>query len=162
TRARPRWSRSSSVPVALKFRHRIGLLVVLVATALVTVTAVALVLGRRGEQQLAGIETLYVPLIELDRDLKNQFAEIPRALETATTPDRSRLTAAFATARASQRDSIWIDFAVATSALVLIGLLSWRIIRDTVHALRSVADGVERLARGDFTHEIAVTTHDEL
>ncbi|HEY6172933.1 MAG TPA: response regulator [Kofleriaceae bacterium] len=236
--------------VALKFRHRIGLLVVLVATALVTVTAVALVLGSRGEQQLAGIETLYVPLIELDRDLKTRFADIPRALEdavtaaedsrladadklyadviarvragrrsitanghdplgleieiagyytearevaaalvggatpgqlglkitvmrhraqavgtlldAATTPDRQRLAAAFTTARAAQRDAIWIDFVVATSALVLIGLLSWRIIRDTVHALRAVGIGVERLARGEFGHEIAVTTRDEL
>jgi signal transduction histidine kinase len=238
------------VPVALKFRHRIGLLVVLVATALVTVTAVALVLGSRGEQQLAGIETLYVPLIELDRDLKTKFADIPRLLEnavaaaedsrlrdadqlyadviarvragqhsilanghdpmaleteiagyyseareiaaalvagtppgqlgvkigvmrhraqavsklldTATTPDRHRLAAAFATARAAQRDAIWIDFVVAACALVLIGLLSWRIIRDTVRALRAVGVGVERLARGEFAHEIAVTTHDEL
>ena len=69
--------------VALKFRHRIGLLVVLAAAALVTVTAVALVLGRHGERQLAGIETRYVPLVELDRDLKTQFAQITHALENA-------------------------------------------------------------------------------
>jgi methyl-accepting chemotaxis protein len=236
--------------VALKFRHRIGLVVVAAAIALVTVTAVALVLGRLGEQQIAGIETRYVPLIELDRDLKTQFAEIPRLLENAvdaaedsrlheadllyakltarlragaqaiadngsdpaalevelaqyyvgareiaaalvggvsagqladkvaemrrqaaavaamldgaTTPDRRRLAAAFATARASQRDAIWIDLLVATCALLVIGALSWRIIRDTVRALRSVAVGVERLARGDFGHEIPVTTRDEL
>jgi signal transduction histidine kinase len=236
--------------VALKFRHRIGLVVVAAAVALVTVTAVALVLGRLGEQQIAGIETRYVPLIELDRDLKTQFAEIPRLLENAvsaaedsqlhdadqlyakliarlragaraiaengsdpavleselsryyngaravaaalvagtspgqlvdeidamrrkslaaaamldgaTSPDRRRLAAAFATARASQRDAIWIDLAVAICALVVIGLLSWRIIRDTVQALRSVSVGVERLARGEFGDEIAVTTRDEL
>jgi len=238
------------VAVALKFRHRVGLLVILAATALITVTAVAAVLGTRGERQLAGIETLYVPLIELDRDLKTQFAEIPRALEDAataaddarlgdadqqyatvvqrlragrreitdnggdpaaleaelaayyatardiaaalvkgvpageidakidamrraqvsvvarldlaTTPDRRRLASAFATARASQRDAIWIDIVVASSALVLISLLSWRIIRDTVRALHAVAAGVARLARGEFAHEIEVTTHDEL
>ena len=236
--------------VALKFRHRVGLLVVLATTALVTVTAVALVLGTRGEQQLAGIETRYVPLIELDRDLKAQFAEIPRALEdaaaaaddsrlrdadqvhaamvqrlhegrpailqnggdpaaleaelaryyararevaaalvagtqagqlgarieqmrraqetvrakldAATTPDRRRIAAAFAAARASQRDAIWIDIAVASSALLVLAVLSWRLIRDTVRALNAVAGGVERLARGDFAHEIPVTTRDEL
>ncbi|HEY0988693.1 MAG TPA: hypothetical protein VGD80_16620, partial [Kofleriaceae bacterium] len=67
----------------LKFRHRIGLIVVLAAAALVAVTAVTLVLGRRGALQLAGIETRYVPLVELDRDLKTLFAQIPRALEDA-------------------------------------------------------------------------------
>ena len=76
----------------LKFRHRIGLLVFLAATGLVTVTAVTLVLGRRSEQQLSGIETRYVPLLELDRDLKTMFAEITRALEdAATSADASRL-----------------------------------------------------------------------
>jgi signal transduction histidine kinase/HAMP domain-containing protein len=76
----------------LGFRHRIGLLVVLAAAGLVTVTAVALILGRRSEQQLSGIETRYVPLIELDRDLKMTFAQIPRALQdAAAAADESRL-----------------------------------------------------------------------
>jgi signal transduction histidine kinase len=238
------------VLVPLKFRHRIGFLVVLAAAGLVTVTAVTLVLGQRGEHQLAGIETRYVPLIELDRDLKTLFAQIPHALEDAataadearlrdadalyaamivrlstgrhalldnggdpaaldarlrayysaaravaaaivagrptaqiggeieamrrahqtfatdldvsTTPDRRRLTDAFAAARASQREAIWIDVVVATSALVLIMLLSRRIIRSTVSSLQAVTRGVERLARGDFGSEIDVTTRDEL
>jgi len=238
------------VAVQLKFRHRVGLLVALAATALATVTALALMFGAQGERQLAGIETRYVPLIELDRDLKAQFAELPRALEDAATaaedsrlhdadrvyaamverirvgrqaiienggdpqalerdlaayyasarevaaalaagapagplvpeidrmrrtheavrakldlataPDRRRLAAAFATARASQRDAIWTDILVGSGALVLIGLLSWRFIRRTVYALQAVAIGVERLARGDFGHEIPVTTRDEL
>ena len=67
----------------LKFRHRIGILVALAAAALIAVTAVTLVLGSRVAQQLAGIETRYVPLVELDRDLKTLFAEVPRELETA-------------------------------------------------------------------------------
>ncbi len=234
----------------LKFRHRIGFLVIIAAVGLVTVAAVTLVLGQRSEQQLAGIETRYVPLIELDRDLKTLFAQIPHALEeaatageearlrdadalyaavaerlrsgrhaiagnggepaalegelrayydeargvsaalvagtsaaqigveietmrqaqqrfassldAATTPDRRRLAAAFATARASQRNAIWIDIVVASSALVLIMLLSRRIIRDTVRSLRAVTRGVERLARGELAHEIDVTTQDEL
>ncbi|HZJ68137.1 MAG TPA: ATP-binding protein [Kofleriaceae bacterium] len=234
----------------LKFRHRIGLIVVLAAAALVAVTAVTLVLGRRGALQLAGIETRYVPLVELDRDLKTLFAQIPRALEDAaaaaedstlrdadalydklvarlragvsvmldnganpvaleaelreyyanarqvaaalvagdpapslaakidamtrarqaltahleqaTTPDRRRLAAAFAAARASQRNALWLDIAVACAALLLIGVLSRRLIRYTVSTLRAVSIGVERLARGDGTHEIEVTSDDEL
>ena len=234
----------------LKFRHRIGLIVVLAAAALVAVTAVTLVLGRRGALQLAGIETRYVPLVELDRDLKTLFAQIPRALEDAaaaaedstlrdadalydkliarlragvsvmldnganpvafetelreyyanarqvaaalvagapapsladkidamtrarqaltahleqaTTPDRRQLAAAFAAARASQRNALWLDIAVACGALLLIGVLSRRLIRYTVSTLRAVSIGVERLARGDVTHEIEVTSDDEL
>jgi signal transduction histidine kinase len=238
------------VLVPVKFRHRIGFLVILAAAGLVTVAAVTLVLGKRAEQQLAGIETRYVPLIELDRDLKTLFAQIPHALEeaatagedarlhdadalhtavaerlrtghrtiadnggdpvalegelrayygearhiaaalvagtnpaqleaeietmrraqqrfashldAATAPDRRRLAAAFATARASQRNAIWIDFVVASSALVLIVLLSRQIIRDTVRSLHAVTRGVERLARGQLAQEIDVTTQDEL
>jgi len=69
--------------VAISFRYRVGLLVVLAAIALLTVTAVALVLGSRSERDLSGIETRYVPLIELDRDLKTTFAQIPHALADA-------------------------------------------------------------------------------
>ncbi|MDB4959077.1 MAG: hybrid sensor histidine kinase/response regulator [Myxococcales bacterium] len=235
---------------SFKFRHRIGLLVLLAATGLVTVTAVTLVLGRRGEQQLSGIETRYVPLIELDRDLKSIIARLTRALEdaaaaadetklseaddldrdfvarlrtgadsiidnggdpvaleaqlgvyyaiarevsaaivggtsmaelgtridkmraaqatftaqldTTTSPDRRRLAAAFATARESQRDALWIEIVVASSALSLMSLLSWGIIRRTVKHLRSVSVGVERLAAGDFGHEIDVGSRDEI
>ena len=76
----------------LRFRHRIGLLVVIAAAALVTVTAVTLVLGQRSRRELAGIETRYVPLIELDRDLKKMFSEVKRALEDAAgAADEGRL-----------------------------------------------------------------------
>jgi signal transduction histidine kinase len=234
----------------LKFRHRIGILVVLAAAALIAVTAVTLVLGSHVAQQLAGIETRYVPLVELDRDLKTLFTAVPRALEDAagaaeesglraadehyetllhsvragwpviignggnplaleaelrayysnaravaaaliagtqaselaarievmasaqkalsnhldqaTTPDRRRLASAFTSARSSQRQALWLDIAVACAALVLIGLLSWRLIRYTVTTLRAVTVGVERLARGDAAHEIEVTSRDEL
>ena len=71
------------MPRRIPFRYRIGLLVSLAAIALLTVTAVGLVLGSRGAADLSGIETRYVPLIELDRDLKTTFAQIPRALEDA-------------------------------------------------------------------------------
>jgi signal transduction histidine kinase len=234
----------------LKFRHRIGILVALAAAALIAVTAVTLVLGSQVAQQLAGIETRYVPLVELDRDLKTLFAEIPRELESAagaaedsglraadakydrlllrlragwaviagnggdpaaleaelltyygnaravaaaliagtpasqlataietmtstqkavtthldlaTTPDRRRLASAFTTARSSQRQALWLDIALACGALVLIGLLSWRLICYTVTTLRAVTVGVKRLARGDAAHEIEVTARDEL
>ena len=233
-----------------KFRHRIGILVALAAVALVAVTAVTLVLGSRVGAQLAGIETRYVPLVELDRDLKTLFNDLPRALtdaagaaedsalgkadevfdklvdrlragwavivgngdnpaalelelrayysdargvaaaliagtpaseltakiddmnrarqtltdhlDLATKPDRSRLAAAFASARSSQRQALWLDIAVALCALLLIGVLSWRLIRRTVTTLRAVTLGVERLARGDAAHEIEVMSRDEL
>jgi CheY-like chemotaxis protein/antitoxin (DNA-binding transcriptional repressor) of toxin-antitoxin stability system len=233
----------------LKFRHRIGLLLLLAALGLVTVTAVTLVLGSRGQQQLTGIETRYVPLIELDRDLEASFARVPRALEdaasaaeesglhdadaladelirridaghativanggdpralvaafrryfdtaravsaaivagtpgdeltariaamrrdqqafeaaldTATSPDRRRIAAAFATARESQTTSLWIDIAVACCVLALMSLLSWRLIRRTVRSLHAVSAGVERLARGDFGQEIDASSGDE-
>jgi signal transduction histidine kinase len=59
------------------------LLVLLAAIALLTVTAVSLVLGNRSATNLSGIETRYVPLIELDRDLKTTFAQMTRTLEDA-------------------------------------------------------------------------------
>jgi signal transduction histidine kinase len=67
----------------LRVGHRIGVLVVLAGVALVTVTVVTIVLGRRSERELSSIETRYVPLIELDRDLKAMFAQIARTLEDA-------------------------------------------------------------------------------
>jgi len=238
------------VPARLKFRHRIGLLVLLAAIALVSVTIVTLVLGRRSEQQLTGIETRYVPLIELDRDLKQLAAEVTKALEdaagaaeeskleeadrlaaaflqrltegrstiagngadpdalataftiyygaardvsaslvagaptaqlapkieamrehqravavrldTAASPDRTRLAAAFATARDSQNESLQIDILVACSALVLMALVSWQLIRRTVRSLQAVSEGVERLARGEFNRAIDVPSGDEI
>jgi signal transduction histidine kinase len=67
----------------LRFRHRIGLLVSLAGLALATVAIVTFVLGRQNQQQLEGIEGRYVPLIELNRDIKTVFAKIPHALEDA-------------------------------------------------------------------------------
>jgi signal transduction histidine kinase len=67
----------------LKIRHRIGLLVSLAAFGLVIVTSVTLVFGRRSERALVGIETRYVPLIELDRDLKRVAADLMKAIEDA-------------------------------------------------------------------------------
>ncbi len=239
-----------SVLRRLRFRYRIGLLVLLATAALITVTVVTLVLGQRSERELIGIETLYVPLIELDRDLKTAFLEITHALEdaaaaadegrlddaerldqqfllrlagsrdtlarnggdpvalerdyrayftsartvsaaimagttpdrltseietmtqtretfaarleAATTPDRKRLAAAFETARRSQQQALRIEIAVAVAAILAMGLLSWWITRRTVRSLHAVANGVERLARGDFEHEIRVATEDEI
>jgi signal transduction histidine kinase/CheY-like chemotaxis protein len=234
----------------LRFRDRIALLVVIAALGLVAVTAVTLVLGRRSELQLSGIETRYVPLLELDRDLEALFTQITRALEdaasaadetrlddadrliaeltarldagrvtighnggdagalvielaayykaarpisaalmdgrdpselaheietmraaqqlfashldTATSPDKRRLEAAFASARASQREALWTDIAVATAVLALMALMSWRIIRRLVGSLQAVSDGVERLAAGEFGQEIEIVTKDEI
>ncbi len=76
----------------LRFRYRIGLLVLIGAAALITVTVVALVLGHRARDELVGIETRYVPLIELDRDLKTTFSDVTRALEdAASAADEGRL-----------------------------------------------------------------------
>lgn len=234
----------------LKFRHRIGLLVALAAVALTSVTIVTLVLGRHAEQQMHGIETQYVPLLEVDRDLKRLAADVQKAiedaagaaeeaklvdaarlhdeflrrieagkqaiegnganvatvvaafetyyktahdlsvamihgtppaqlaaqieamrqqhtaflatLETATAPDRTRLSAAFAAARSSQRDSLMIDIVLAACVLLVMGVVSWQLIRRTVRSLQAVSDGVERLARGEFGTEIEVPPGDEI
>jgi len=234
----------------LKFGHRIALLVSLAAIALIVLTIVTLVLGRRGEQQLVGIETRYVPLIELDRDLNRVVAEVMKAMEDAvgaaeeaplvdaarlrgeflrriaagrdaitdngaspdalvaafeayyraartlseavvrgaplasltaeieamraerrnllamlgasTSPDRNRLAAAFAAARASQRESLVIEIVVACATLLVMGFLSWRLTRRTVRSLAAVSAGIERVARGDFEHEIDVPPGDEI
>src|SRR5579864_3118804 len=71
----------------LRFRHRIGLMVALAGGALAVVAVVTLVLGRRNQRELLGIETRYVPLIELDRDLKTTFGRIPHALQDAASAD---------------------------------------------------------------------------
>src|SRR6266542_2663087 len=67
----------------LKFRHRIAELVIIAALALLAVTVVAILLGRRGEREISGVETRYLPLLELDRELKSLFTSIPRTLESA-------------------------------------------------------------------------------
>ena len=234
---------------SLKFRHRISLLVALASVALTTVTAMALVVGRRGAEEVSGIETRYVPLLELDRDLQSLFASLTRALEdaaaageeaglreadalrdgfdaaltagaaairqngadpellrrelrayyqlaravssdlvagepseellaraqamrtaeqgvalhlaAATTPDRARTAAAFESALAAYDAVVTIDLVIACAAFALMLLLSWWIIRGAVRSLGEVSIGVERLARGDFSHEIRVTTRDE-
>jgi signal transduction histidine kinase len=233
----------------LKFRHRISLLVLLAAVALVIVTSVTLVLGRENRRQLTGIETRYVPLIELNGTLKRLYLALARTLEdaagagepsriddadrlrdelrsqiagaaqvitengadpksldakflayysvarevsaavatgaqfqqlgekieamrraqrefsldldAATSPDRAKLAAAFAAARESQTTSLQIDIIVATIALLLMGMMSWRIIRRTIRSLRAVSEGVERLAHGEFAHPIDIPGGDE-
>jgi PAS domain S-box-containing protein len=83
------------VQLRLRFWHRIGLLVALAGVALMTVTAVTLVLGRRSAYELSGIETRYVPLIVLNRDLETTLARITRALEdAASAADESGLVEA--------------------------------------------------------------------
>jgi signal transduction histidine kinase len=237
------------VPTRLKFRQRIALLVALAGVALVILALVTVVLGRRNERELVGIETRYVPLIEVDRDLERLAAETTKALEdaaaaaeegtlevadrtnaelhariaagsetiihnggdpralsaaftayytkaravsaaiiagrapaslavevqdmaaaraafeslreSAATPDRARLAAAFQSARAAYRESLIIDIAVATIALLVMGLLSWLIVRSAARSLTAVAHGVERIAQGDLDHPIEVTSEDE-
>jgi CheY-like chemotaxis protein/signal transduction histidine kinase len=234
---------------AFKFRHRVLLLVALAAVALSTVTATAVILGRRGVREVSGIETRYLPLLELSHDLHSRLDRIGHVLENAasaaedsglraaddlrdeflralaagkehiaangtdprdlkreflayyrraravsselisghigedlvvkantmlesqqrvfalldagTTPDRARIEAAFESARAAHGTAVLVDLAVASAALVLMLALSWWIVRGTVRSLRSVSRGVERLARGDFSQEIHVATHDE-
>jgi two-component system chemotaxis sensor kinase CheA len=69
---------------SLKFRYRIGLLVAVAGIALLLTTAVTLVLGRQGERELTAIETRYVPLLELDRELEELFRSIHRTLLDAS------------------------------------------------------------------------------
>ncbi|MEJ7597461.1 MAG: histidine kinase dimerization/phospho-acceptor domain-containing protein [Kofleriaceae bacterium] len=232
---------------SLKFRYRIGLLVAVAGIALMVVTAVALVLGRQSERHLSAIETRYVPLLELDREIETLFRSIPRAFQDASdaaeeseiakataagdllvktlernatqivdnggdvraliaefrayfavarevtmglieersdsaqaermtrlhnlfadhlsramTPDRSRLRAAFARARESQRTALLVDIVIAIAALALMGLYSWAIIRQTVKSLHAVSLGMKQLAAGELGPEIDVRTHDEL
>ena len=241
---------------SLKFRYRIGLLVAVAGIALLVTTAVTLVLGRQSEREQRAIETRYVPLLELDREIEGMFRSIPRAFEDAaaaaeesgidkanafgeqlvrrlqanarpiaengderldvaavealvaefreyfavarkvakelvdgtpaeqltteidemrdrqstfserlskaTTPDRSRLAAAFADARESQHTALAIDIIVAILALALMAIYSWTIIRQTVKSLHAVSLGMERLAEGELGPEIEVHTKDEL
>ena len=234
----------------LRFRHRIGLLVSLAGLALATVAVVTFVLGRQNQQQLDGIEDRYLPLLELNRDVKTVFAKIPQALQdaasaaedsklaeadellsalvdhlhrgaatiianggdptaleaelrgyysnardvsaammsassmdtlapkieqmrvaqrafgahldAATSPDRQRLAGAFATARASLTTSLTIDIVVALLAMAAMATLSWQLIRRTVRSLQAVSEGVDRVARGDFSQDIDVPGGDEL
>jgi signal transduction histidine kinase len=234
---------------SLKFRQRIGLLVALAGVALVILALVTVVLGRRNERELLGIETRYVPLIELDRDLARLATETAKALEdaaaaaeeskladadrtkaelvarietgaaeitdnggdpralaaafaayydkaravsaalvagtspasldveiqamarartafdvlreTSASPDRARLAAAFASARATYRESLIIDIAVASIALLVMGLLSWMIVRNATRSLTAVAQGVERIAQGELERPIEISSDDE-
>ena len=163
------------MPQRLRLRHRIGLLVVLAAAALVTLTAVTLVLGQRSQAELIAIETRYVPLVELDRDLKTTFAALNRAIEDAASAAdegrladadrldrelRARLASAHATIAANGDNALLLErdyaayFAVArqvSAALVAgtpIDQLTAQI--DSMHAARQVL----------LTHLEAATTPD--
>ena len=236
--------------MTLKFRHKIFLLSALAFVALGALTGVALIMGRSSELELARVETRYLPLLELDRDVKRLYARIPRALEdavnasdepllrdadaarddlvarldagartiddnggdstalraelqgyytlarevslglirqhsgedfaarieemraaqqrfaghldAATTPDHTRMAAAFEAARAAQRTALRLDVLVALAGFGLMLALSWRIIRGTVRSLNAIAGGIKRFARGDVATEIVVETRDEL
>ncbi len=67
----------------LRFRYKILLLVGPALLGLLLVTAIALVLNRRAEAQVARVQDTYLPLLELDRDLKRIFSDIQRKLEGA-------------------------------------------------------------------------------
>jgi len=67
----------------MRFRSRIMVLVALTLLALGVVTGVALVLGRRSQQQLTDVETKYLPLLELGYDLGNDFRTLRKTLEEA-------------------------------------------------------------------------------
>jgi signal transduction histidine kinase/DNA-binding response OmpR family regulator len=107
--------------------------------------------GAAGEEVVARMETM--------RGLQQQFAA---ELDTATAARRDRMTAAFRSAREGGRRALAINLAAVLAAMVLTGLLSWRVIRGTVHSLGAVQAGVERLAQGDLNHEIQVNSQDEL
>jgi signal transduction histidine kinase/CheY-like chemotaxis protein/HAMP domain-containing protein len=80
---------------ALKFSHRILLLVALAAMALTTVTATAVILGRRGVREVSGIETRYLPLLELNGNLQSLFDRVAHTLEdAASAADESDLSEA--------------------------------------------------------------------
>jgi signal transduction histidine kinase len=83
-------------------------------------------------------------------------------INAATTPDRVRMSQAFASARAFQRTAFITNVIVALAGLALMAFLSWRLIRRTVRSLQAVSDGVERLARGDFATPIDVPPGDEI
>ncbi|HUS66011.1 MAG TPA: ATP-binding protein [Kofleriaceae bacterium] len=79
----------------LRFRTRIALLVAVAIVAMTSVTAVAVLLGRHAEQEITAIETRYLPLLELDRDLKAVFTSVPQLLEAAaSTAEPADLAAA--------------------------------------------------------------------
>jgi signal transduction histidine kinase/CheY-like chemotaxis protein/HAMP domain-containing protein len=88
-------------------------------------------------------------------------AQAAARLDAATTPDRPRLAKAFASARRTQRISAVVELSVAVLALVVMLLLSWAIVRRATGSLRGLSEGMERLARGDFSQEIHVVTRDE-
>ena len=61
----------------------------------------------------------------------------------------------------AHNQTLVLDVLVALAALLVAGLLSWRIIGGSVRSLQEVQAGVERLARGDFGQEIRVSSRDE-
>jgi CheY-like chemotaxis protein len=67
----------------LRFRFKVLMLVAPALVGLMLVTAVALLLNRRADGQLVAVQNTYLPLLELDRDLKRLFSEVQRELEAA-------------------------------------------------------------------------------
>src|SRR5690606_25119899 len=88
--------------------------------------------------------------------MTKQQRELVRQLGVATSPNRQRLEAAFAAARQSQQTALRMHILVACVAFAVMVLLSWRIIRGMVTSLQAVSEGMERLARGDFSRPIDV------
>jgi CheY-like chemotaxis protein/HAMP domain-containing protein len=110
-----------------------------------------LVVGETGER-----------LVDAMTAMQAKQARTADLVKTVTAFDRGELAAAFTAARRMQENMSRIRLIASIAGLLCVVLLSIALGRSVVKALSDLATGLRRFGAGDFSHPVAVTSHDEV
>ena len=107
--------------------------------------------GNTGERLIAVLEKM-----------TTKYNGIRKTLESNTARDKAGMAAAFASARMHQRTSMTVSSIITISGIFLLGGLSAWVLRGVVKPLGEVSVGFSRMASGDLTNRIEITSRDEM
>jgi methyl-accepting chemotaxis protein len=96
------------------------------------------------------------------REMKKQYNDIRRSLESLTASSRQRMEEAFASARGNQRWSVAIIATLTVLIVLALAAVSWLINRSLTRPLNEVVEAAGRMARGDMSASIEVRAQDEI
>ncbi|HZR46685.1 MAG TPA: methyl-accepting chemotaxis protein [Candidatus Manganitrophaceae bacterium] len=114
-------------------------------------TTQKLIRGKVEEETVAALNTM-----------KTKYNKIRETLAANTDRDKKEMSAAFASARALQKTSMFANATVTLISVLLLGGLSVSVVRGIMKPLSEVSVSFTRMAAGDFKHEIEITSRDEM
>src|SRR5581483_7150120 len=114
-------------------------------------TTQKLIRGKVEEETVAALNTM-----------KTKYNKIRGTLAANTARDKKEMSAAFASARALQKTSMFANATVTLISVLLLGGLSVSVVRGIMKPLSEVSVSFTRMAAGDFKHEIKITSRDEM